>query len=245
MAIRQMFRRVFLSPGGELFHHLDRRGQFSELDTRFYISEILLGLEYLHSQERGRSLRKMVGLFSVWFVRTHLGVPIVNGLLFVDLFFVCYHGLKMVYWCLLLLIFDCRLFGPNLWSQVAWCFARGFCTVTWSRRIACLTPKALWFFCLVVWLNVVHLQFGCYNTDDMTIDDGWYSYILVIWWLPMWQEYGSNGTPPIGFEKFNASFWRAAAINQQRLTSRSFARNELNKSLDTNGLWKRLSQSKW
>ncbi|CAE8627679.1 unnamed protein product [Polarella glacialis] len=36
--------------GGELFHHLDRRGPFSEPDTRFYVSEILLGLEYLHSQ---------------------------------------------------------------------------------------------------------------------------------------------------------------------------------------------------
>lgn len=36
--------------GGELFYHLQRRGHFSETDTRFYISEILLGLEYLHSQ---------------------------------------------------------------------------------------------------------------------------------------------------------------------------------------------------
>eukprot|EP00933_Yihiella_yeosuensis_P021803 TRINITY_DN17203_c0_g1_i1.p1 TRINITY_DN17203_c0_g1~~TRINITY_DN17203_c0_g1_i1.p1 ORF type:complete len:521 (+),score=85.93 TRINITY_DN17203_c0_g1_i1:57-1619(+) len=36
--------------GGELFHHLDRRGPFNEPDTRFYICEILLGLEYLHSQ---------------------------------------------------------------------------------------------------------------------------------------------------------------------------------------------------
>jgi len=36
--------------GGELFHHLDRRGPFAEGDTRFYVSEILLGLEYLHSQ---------------------------------------------------------------------------------------------------------------------------------------------------------------------------------------------------
>jgi len=36
--------------GGELFHHLDRRGPFAEVDTRFYICEILLGLEYLHSQ---------------------------------------------------------------------------------------------------------------------------------------------------------------------------------------------------
>lgn len=36
--------------GGELFHHLQRRGCFEEADSRFYISEILLGLEYLHSQ---------------------------------------------------------------------------------------------------------------------------------------------------------------------------------------------------
>lgn len=37
--------------GGELFHHLQRRGHFSEPDSRFYICEILLGLEYLHSQD--------------------------------------------------------------------------------------------------------------------------------------------------------------------------------------------------
>uniref|UniRef100_A0A7S1L7A8 Protein kinase domain-containing protein n=1 Tax=Alexandrium catenella TaxID=2925 RepID=A0A7S1L7A8_ALECA len=36
--------------GGELFYHLQRRGRFAEVDCRFYISEILLGLEYLHSQ---------------------------------------------------------------------------------------------------------------------------------------------------------------------------------------------------
>lgn len=36
--------------GGELFYHLQRRGRFSEPDSRFYICEILLGLEYLHSQ---------------------------------------------------------------------------------------------------------------------------------------------------------------------------------------------------
>lgn len=36
--------------GGELFYHLQKRGRFSEPDTKFYISEILLGLEYLHSQ---------------------------------------------------------------------------------------------------------------------------------------------------------------------------------------------------
>jgi len=37
-------------PGGELFYHLQQRGNFSEVDSRFYISEILLGLEYLHLQ---------------------------------------------------------------------------------------------------------------------------------------------------------------------------------------------------
>mmetsp|Transcript_18598 Transcript_18598/g.40029 ORF Transcript_18598/g.40029 Transcript_18598/m.40029 type:complete len:487 (+) Transcript_18598:164-1624(+) len=37
--------------GGELFFHLQQRGRFSEPDSRFYISEILLGLEYLHSQQ--------------------------------------------------------------------------------------------------------------------------------------------------------------------------------------------------
>mmetsp|Transcript_25712 Transcript_25712/g.67291 ORF Transcript_25712/g.67291 Transcript_25712/m.67291 type:complete len:489 (-) Transcript_25712:110-1576(-) len=37
-------------PGGELFHHLQKRGRFIEADARFYFSEILLGLEYLHAQ---------------------------------------------------------------------------------------------------------------------------------------------------------------------------------------------------
>jgi len=36
--------------GGELFYHLQRRGRFSEPDSRFFVCEILLGLEYLHSQ---------------------------------------------------------------------------------------------------------------------------------------------------------------------------------------------------
>jgi len=36
--------------GGELFYHLQKRGHFQEIDARFYMSEILLGLEYLHSQ---------------------------------------------------------------------------------------------------------------------------------------------------------------------------------------------------
>jgi serine/threonine protein kinase len=36
--------------GGELFYHLQQKGRFTEPDSRFYISEILLGLEYLHKQ---------------------------------------------------------------------------------------------------------------------------------------------------------------------------------------------------
>jgi len=36
--------------GGELFYHLQRKRRFSEEDARFYICEILLGLEYMHSQ---------------------------------------------------------------------------------------------------------------------------------------------------------------------------------------------------
>lgn len=35
--------------GGELFFHLAQQVVFSELRARFYIAEILLGLEYLHS----------------------------------------------------------------------------------------------------------------------------------------------------------------------------------------------------
>merc|ERR1719159_1733776 len=36
--------------GGELFNHFHVRGKFTETDSRFYVSEILLGLEYLHQQ---------------------------------------------------------------------------------------------------------------------------------------------------------------------------------------------------
>jgi len=37
--------------GGELFFHMLKRGRFEETDARFYFCEILLGLEYLHSQQ--------------------------------------------------------------------------------------------------------------------------------------------------------------------------------------------------
>merc|ERR1719395_182826 len=36
-------------PGGELFFHLSRAGRFSEGRCRFYASEILLAIEYLHT----------------------------------------------------------------------------------------------------------------------------------------------------------------------------------------------------
>jgi len=37
--------------GGELFFHMLQRGRFEECDAMFYFCEILLGLEYLHSQQ--------------------------------------------------------------------------------------------------------------------------------------------------------------------------------------------------
>ncbi|CAE7244777.1 pkgB, partial [Symbiodinium necroappetens] len=37
--------------GGELFFHMLHRGRFEDADGKFYFCEILLGLEYLHSQQ--------------------------------------------------------------------------------------------------------------------------------------------------------------------------------------------------
>jgi RAC serine/threonine-protein kinase/serum/glucocorticoid-regulated kinase 2 len=37
-------------PGGELFFHLHNLGRFTEDQAKFYFGEIILGLEYLHSQ---------------------------------------------------------------------------------------------------------------------------------------------------------------------------------------------------
>lgn len=37
--------------GGELFQHLKNARRFSEERTKFYTAEILLALEYLHSQD--------------------------------------------------------------------------------------------------------------------------------------------------------------------------------------------------
>lgn len=38
-------------PGGELFFHLDKEGCFSEPRARFYCAEVLVALNYLHSNE--------------------------------------------------------------------------------------------------------------------------------------------------------------------------------------------------
>ena len=37
-----------LCTGGEIFFHLNKLKKFSELQAKFYFSEILLGIEYLH-----------------------------------------------------------------------------------------------------------------------------------------------------------------------------------------------------
>lgn len=39
-----------LCTGGEIFFHLNKLRQFPEETARFYFSEIVVGLEYLHSK---------------------------------------------------------------------------------------------------------------------------------------------------------------------------------------------------
>ncbi len=39
-----------LCTGGEIFFHLNKLRLFSEETARFYFSEILIGLDYLHSK---------------------------------------------------------------------------------------------------------------------------------------------------------------------------------------------------
>jgi serine/threonine protein kinase len=39
-----------LCTGGEIFFHLNKYRSFSEKTAKFYFSEILIGLEYLHSK---------------------------------------------------------------------------------------------------------------------------------------------------------------------------------------------------
>lgn len=37
-------------PGGDLHYHLSQHGVFSEKEMRFYATEIILGLEHMHSR---------------------------------------------------------------------------------------------------------------------------------------------------------------------------------------------------
>lgn len=37
-------------PGGELFYHLDREGAFDDSTAMFYAANVLLALEFLHTQ---------------------------------------------------------------------------------------------------------------------------------------------------------------------------------------------------
>jgi len=47
---RKLFLLLDYCPGGELFFHLGKAGRFTESRARFYCSEIVLALEYLHSK---------------------------------------------------------------------------------------------------------------------------------------------------------------------------------------------------
>ena len=37
--------------GGELFYHLRKRGKFTENQTKFYLAQIILAIEFLHSKK--------------------------------------------------------------------------------------------------------------------------------------------------------------------------------------------------
>lgn len=44
------FSVVPLPPGGDLHYHLSQHGVFSETEMRFYATEIILGLEHMHTR---------------------------------------------------------------------------------------------------------------------------------------------------------------------------------------------------
>ncbi len=46
----QLYFVLEFCSGGELFFHLSKRGRFDEQTARFYLCEVLLGLEYLHAR---------------------------------------------------------------------------------------------------------------------------------------------------------------------------------------------------
>eukprot|EP00485_Elphidium_margaritaceum_P023941 CAMPEP_0202712440 /NCGR_PEP_ID=MMETSP1385-20130828/39944_1 /ASSEMBLY_ACC=CAM_ASM_000861 /TAXON_ID=933848 /ORGANISM="Elphidium margaritaceum" /LENGTH=578 /DNA_ID=CAMNT_0049372477 /DNA_START=91 /DNA_END=1827 /DNA_ORIENTATION=- len=48
---QKLFLVLDYAAGGELFFHLSKAGRFTEDRTRFYIAEIVLAMEYLHSKD--------------------------------------------------------------------------------------------------------------------------------------------------------------------------------------------------
>ena len=47
----KLYMLMEFMPGGELFYHLSKRKNFSEEIAKFYIAEVIIGIEYLHNQQ--------------------------------------------------------------------------------------------------------------------------------------------------------------------------------------------------
>ena len=47
---RKLYMLMEFMPGGELFYHLSKLRRFSEEIARFYMAEVIIGIEYLHNQ---------------------------------------------------------------------------------------------------------------------------------------------------------------------------------------------------
>lgn len=59
-----MYLLMDFATGGELFYHLRGRGRFDEDTARFYAAEVILALEYMHSNNiafRDLKLEKYAG----------------------------------------------------------------------------------------------------------------------------------------------------------------------------------------
>ena len=48
---RELFFAMDICTGGELFFHLTQYKRFSEKQAKFFMSEILLGFEYMHERD--------------------------------------------------------------------------------------------------------------------------------------------------------------------------------------------------
>jgi serine/threonine protein kinase len=47
---RKLYMVMEFMPGGELFYHITKQKRFNEETARFYMCEVILGIEYLHSK---------------------------------------------------------------------------------------------------------------------------------------------------------------------------------------------------